>query len=205
MSLTREEQAQKIMSVLDNIDRRLGRVERADAEARADAVAEKQKRLARMERDLLAQVQANTTDFMARCDDVLAPYNVRAPMPVAGEDENGYKRRLLTLLQERLPSHHPLYKLNMGAIRGDALDVFAEQVIDAAIASAFDPSSVPHGHIVERIADDPYSGQKRKEYIGDTSFIADPAYGARPGRKVLRLLDPKTGRILVGPPVDRMN
>ena len=74
---------------------------------------------------------------------VLAPYNVRAPMAVAGEDEADYCRRLVSMAQDRLPSSSPLYKINLGAVRNDALNVFADQILEEAKTFAYSADSVP--------------------------------------------------------------
>jgi hypothetical protein len=159
-------------------------------------LAVKRQRLAVLERDQLARVQANTTEFQARVDDALAPYNVRAPSPVAGENETGYSRRLIQIAQERLPSTHPLYKVALGDMDASTLTVFADQILDAAKASAWDPSSVPRGTIAQRNLDDPYTGQRSVAFVGQESFIKSMSM---PPRKLKRLIDPKSGRVLIGP------
>jgi hypothetical protein len=145
-----EDKLSRVVSLLNNISRRLDRAEAADAANRADAIADAQARRRRSERDQLAQVALEGVEMQARADSVLQPYNVRAPSPVAGEDLGAYHRRILDVVRARLPSTHALYRLDLGRVRDDALEVFASQIFDAATALAYDPSSVPPGRIVER-------------------------------------------------------
>jgi hypothetical protein len=205
MTMSREDKLQRITSVLDNIGRRLDRAERADAQARADADEAEKVRRRKAEREQLATTQLECAEYQARVDSILAPYSVRAPTAVAGETSEMYCRRLLDIARARLPATHELYRLNLASVPRDAFRVFSDSILEAVEASAFDPGSVPHGALVERIADDVYSGKKVKMFVGDTSFVADPVYGGRPGRKVLRLVNHATGQVLVGPPQSKLN
>jgi hypothetical protein len=191
------EKLSKITSILDNLSRRLDRAERADAQARADSIAQRQTKLAQAERELLALTQAEVVDFRVRADEALAPYgDVKTQPPVLGEDATAYKRRIIAHLQNRLPSSHELYPLALGHVSGDALDVFANQVIQAAHQYAYDPSSVPRGELRARDMSDPKTGLKITGFIGPDSFIKGMNQS---GRKVLRIVNPKTGQVYLGP------
>jgi hypothetical protein len=194
---------ERITGLLNSLSRRLDRVAAREDAARADAVAEARVHRARQDRDRLARVQLDCTEFQARCDDAMSAYGVRAPSPVAGEDETGYKRRLLELVQERLPSTNALYRVPLGTMRADALEIIGEQILTAAKAMAFDPESVPRGVKVARSDNDTYSGLKVTRWVGgdEAHFIRDLT---RPGRRLARLVDPKSGRVLIGPPETRL-
>jgi hypothetical protein len=92
-------------------------------------------------------------------------------------------------------SMHQLYRLPIGDIRGDALDVFEKEIIDAATAYAFDPSSVPPGTLRKREVTDPHSGLRSTEFYGSHSFIKDFASPViRKVKKGSPIIDAVAGR-----------
>jgi hypothetical protein len=74
---------------------------------------------------------------------------------------------------------------------------------DAAKLQADKPhrsSLPPAGQFVERVRVDD-QGHTRREFFGKESFIKSMS---SPGRRVMRLINPKTGEVLLGPPRDRI-
>jgi hypothetical protein len=79
----------------------------------------------------------------------------------------------------------------------------SEMIIAAAKAEGERPSidNLPtNGAMISRARVDADSGSKVTEWFGKQSFIKD---FTRPGRKVLRLIDPTSRRVLLGAPFPR--
>jgi hypothetical protein len=203
LKVTNDEKLAKILSLTNNLIRRLDRIEHDD-NVRADAEdAAHRARLARKSREALAVTEAAVADFRTRADAALAEYGGAyvSPPPVLGESEYDYRRRVLAMIQNRLPPSNPLYKLDIGQVRGDALGVLEKQIIEAAIAFADDPSSVPPGEHRKRERVDAHSGTHTTEFIGQHSYVHD---FATPGRRVTRIVSPRDGRVLYGPDVPKL-
>jgi hypothetical protein len=86
---------------------------------------------------------------------------------------------------------------------GIALDNIGSLMVAAAAVQAAAPhrSTLPPAgeHVARIVTTD--AGQKETHWFGRESFIKSMS---RPGRQVERIQDPKTGRILFGPPYERM-
>ncbi len=77
-------------------------------------------------------------------------------------------------------------------------------VLEAARAEGLKPSwaNLPKdGSMVSRVRVDDDTGQKKTEWYGRESFIRDMN---RTGRRILRIINPRSREILYGPPVDRL-
>ena len=61
-------------------------------------------------------------------------------------------------------------------------------------------SSLPPSGEIMRHRTDENSGAKTVEWFGRESFIKGMGL---PGKRVMRILDPKRGAVLFGPPLDR--
>jgi hypothetical protein len=194
------EKLDKIDSMLNNLTRRLARAESEDAAARADAIEAAKAKRARKEREQLATVSAENVDFQARCDGVLSKYGVAAPPAIAGETSIQYRRRLLDHVRARLPSQHQLYRMPLDDLDEEALPVFADSIISAAEAAVFDRASVPPGALLPRDISDPVTGMKVTGFVGESYIKSMP----KPSRKLIRLIDPTSGRVLIGPPVPKL-
>jgi hypothetical protein len=173
------------------IDQRLRRVEaqqaREDAEQRrADA----------------AQARADAEQCRAyaeKYDPAFAANGVQTPQPVDDEAPGKYRRRLFTRLQRKLPDSHDLADLDPYELPSSALRNFEQMLIEAATGEGEHPSeaNLPEdGSMIERHRVDDM-GQRMTEFFGRESFIKSMG---RPGRRVLRLCNPKTGDVLKGPP-----
>ena len=73
----------------------------------------------------------------------------------------------------------------------------------ASLSEAASPSPdnlPPSGEFVERVRGDDATGQKEVHFFGKESFIKQMS---RPGRRVLRFVNPATGDVLLGRPYSR--
>ena len=124
--------------------------------------------------------------FQEYYDDTLRKVGMRAPQPTLGQTVNDYRRETLrTIKQTFLPQNHPLYAVQMRALKADALGALEPQVLQAAVTEANNPCHVNPGELrkVEEI--DQYGQVKTIKFIGPESFVK--AMG-RPGRRVVSFL-----------------
>lgn len=140
----------------------------------------------------MATQQELLTGWREYFDEALRTIGVRAPMPNLNQSANDYVRETCRSLKHRyLPQNHELYAVQYRGLDADVLERFAPQLVEAVKVEAVNPENLKPGEIkpIERL--DPQTGQVRsRDWIGQRSFVADPAYGFRPGRKVVRFLAP---------------
>jgi hypothetical protein len=188
------DQLDRILGTLNHLNRRLDRYE---SQTRADDAAvleEKKAQLATLEREELAKTTEAVVDFRVRADDAMRPYGGYATeAPKLGESPHDYRRRVLSRIQGYLPPTHALARVVIDNVKGGALSVFEDQILDAAKACAFDDSIAPPGQTVERDMSSP-GGPKITGFVGESYIRAM----SPPTRKVLRLIDPTTGMVLMG-------
>src|SRR5262249_9250412 len=94
--------------------------------------------------------------FQEYYDHTLRKVGLRAPQPVLGQTVNDYRRETLrTIKQTFLPQNHPLYAVQMRALKADALAALEPQVLTACVAEANNPCHVPEGELrkVEELDD----------------------------------------------------
>ena len=72
-------------------------------------------------REQILQIESSARVFQARADDALAPWGIRAPQLVAGEDPEHYRRRLLIEAKYRLPEDHEYRRVGIKKLPVDAL------------------------------------------------------------------------------------
>ena len=173
------------------IDARLRRVE--DEQRREDAARADRAR---------ARYRADANDcreIAARYDGSFAAFGVETPPPRDGEDPDDFRCRLFRRLLKRLPDDHSLQGVDPTELPATALNNLEEQLIRDAAAEGANPSEAnlpPDGSMISRTRVDDMN-QRVTEWHGRDSFIKD---FTRPGRKVLRLIDPTSGRVLLGEP-----
>jgi hypothetical protein len=180
--------------VLDAQVRRLEAVEAQQAAEREEA------RRARM-RDAMYE----RTEIGSRYADAFRAFGSEVPAPVDDESPSRYRARLYNRLARRLPPDHKL-----ASVRADDLgsqpqvfDNFEEMIIAAAKAEGERPSqeNLPSdGSMIARTRVDDMN-QRMTEFFGKQSFIKD---FTRPGRRVARIVDPRSRAIIWGPPLDRV-
>src|SRR5215471_10678747 len=84
--------------------------------------------------------------FQEYYDETLRKVGIRAPQPTLGQTVNDYRRETLrTIKQTFLPQNHPLYAVQMRALKADALGALEPQVLRAAVAEANNPCHVEPG------------------------------------------------------------
>ena len=124
--------------------------------------------------------------FQEYYDQTLRKVGLRAPQPVLGQTVNDYRRETLrTIKQTFLPQNHPVYAVQMRALKADALGALEPQVLQAAVVEANNPVHVPEGELRKVEELDDYGKLKTIKWIGQESFVK--AMG-RPGRRVTSFL-----------------
>jgi multidrug efflux pump subunit AcrA (membrane-fusion protein) len=176
----------------EQLRREIARQQREDAEqARADAAQSR----ADSERCRQAQV---------KYDEAYRDFGVQTPPPIDGERPGRYRMRLYEGLRRKLPSDHGLFGVRADDIPGgDAARNFEQMMLEAAKLEAAKPSveNLPaSGELVRRDVTDPMTGAKEIRWMGRESFIKEMSRG---GQKVLRIVNPKTGAILMGEPMPK--
>ena len=177
------------------LDRQLR--DRDEAQARADAemeVARRQKARAYAE---------GCRQYQARYDDAYSSFGVQTPVPIDNEHPEKFRIRLFNRLVRKLPEGHAWADTRADDLPlGPAMDNIEAMVLEAAKAEGLAPSfdNLPEDGtmVIRQRADD--SGAKLTEFFGRRSFIADMG---RPGRKVARIVNPRTGDVLYGRPFAR--
>jgi hypothetical protein len=190
----------KLDSAFDRLDaivnRRVREEEAAlkrDDAARADADAAQARADDLRCRELAAEFQSD-----------YAAFSCEPPMVRGDEWASDYHCRLLRGLQRRLsPRNDYAHPALLDGLSGRAFDNLAGIIRAEAAREAASPSFEnlpPSGELISRNRVDSATGERSVEWFGKRSFIADMG---RPGRKVLRLCNPKTGDVLLGRPFAR--
>jgi hypothetical protein len=103
-------------------------------------------------------------------------------------------------LQNHLSPRHRLYAIEAHRLDSDAIRAFEPQLHEAAKAEGATPSreNLPRdGSMVSRERIDPNTNHRQVEFFGRESFIKAMS---RPGQLVHRIMNPKSGKVLFGPP-----
>jgi hypothetical protein len=112
-----------------------------------------------------------------------------------------YRRRLFDRLRVKLPSDHSLADCRADDLpAGQGFLNIEAMLLQAAKKEGEQPSvaNMPDdGQIVTRVRSDANTGAKFNEFFGRESYIKGMS---QPGRKVLRLVNPKDGTVLLGKP-----
>lgn len=165
--------------------------ERAAAEERQ---AEREEARAQAERNL---------EYRTRYADAFQAFGTEVPAPVAGESPFAFRRRLFAGLQHRLGADHDLAELRADDISGPAMRNFEGMLLAEAQKEGERPSyaNLPRdGGMVMRVRSDANTGGKFNEFYSRELFIKSMG---REGRRVLRLIDPRTRSVLLGAPFSR--
>jgi hypothetical protein len=122
-------------------------------------------------------------------DHTLRRIGMRAPQPILGETVNHYRRETLRQLKRTfLPEVHPLYKVQMRALKADALQALEPQVLQACLQEANNPRTVEPGQF-RKIEEFDESGTIRSiRFVGPESFVRSMGV---PGRRA-RIRNPTT-------------
>jgi len=124
--------------------------------------------------------------FQEYYDETLRKVGMRAPQPTLGQTVNDYRRETLrTIKRTFLPQNHPLYQVQMRALKADALGALEPQVLQAAVVEANNPCHVEPGQLRKVEELDEYGKLKTIKWIGQESFVKQMM---RPGRRVVSFL-----------------
>jgi hypothetical protein len=182
--------------------------------SRADEVLRERLRreVAELEREKAARADAARARYRADADDcrqIAARYDggfgafgTETPQARDGEDPDNFRYRLFRRLLKRLPDDHSLQGVDPSELPPIALDNLEAQLIREAAAEGAAPSeaNLPQsGEMISRTRVDDMNG-KSVEWFGKESFIKSLS---RPGRRVLRICDPRSGNVLFGPSFHR--
>jgi hypothetical protein len=103
-------------------------------------------------------------------DSKLSQVGMRAPEPVLGQTVNDYRRDVLLKAKRAfIPKTHQLRKFSLDDIRGDALNVIEQKILDAVVVEAQNPANVPRGEIREIVKTN-INGHKVHEFVGQDHF-----------------------------------
>jgi hypothetical protein len=134
----------------------------------------------------------------------LAPFKAEVPQGQLGESITAYQRRVSNLARRVLPKAHELKRIEFDRVpAGPALDNLTDEMLKALSKVAWDPSTVervPDGESpVYRVIDvvDKHTNLPQRVFIGSQSFVKDFAVGWRPGRRVERIVAPRSNEVTV--------
>ena len=153
----------------------------AEAEARADSIRREEDR-----RDRQLRLK-----HASRYDEIYS-LGEKVPQAYADEAPQGYRRRLLQNMIDRLPRSEEWTKVRADDVNGNAIRVVEEAVLNAARREAEKPSRefLPRSAFdprAERVIVDRNGGRK-SEFYAKRSFIKDLSAGSVP----IAITDPRT-------------
>jgi hypothetical protein len=137
-----------------------------------------------MSHDQMLRAQNSARVYQQRYDDSLAPWNMRAPAPVLGQDVSEYRWKLARLAKKQLPEDHEYRQIQYQQLEKDAFDILEPRLLRAVSQEAYNPNNVPPGQF-RVVPEVDANGLKTNRFIGQESFVK--AMG-RPGRRVLKFL-----------------
>ncbi len=153
----------------------------------------------RAEREQAMADSHKRVEIAAKYQDAFASFGEDVPMAIADERPGAFRKRLYETLRRRLPSDHNLSDVRADDISGVAARNFEQMMLEAARAEGYKPSveNLPPGREIVRHRVDENSGAKSTEFFARESFIKGL-------NQVVRILNPKTGQVLMGPPMSRV-
>jgi hypothetical protein len=189
----------KFDSTLERLDAVLDQQVRRIEAAEAHQAAEREAARAQRARDAMHE----RTEIGARYADAYRSFGSEPPAPVDDEAPSAFRRRLYNRLARKLAPDHKLASIRADDLSGQVLDNFEEILLDAAKAEGLTPSEAnlpPSGEIVMRTRSDANTGGKFNEFFGTESFIKSMG---REGRKVVAIVDRRTGNCIWGRPLQQ--
>jgi hypothetical protein len=176
---------QHATSKIDELGHRISAAEERERREQHEAQLRADDARHLLSREHLLELDMAKREHQARCDAALEPWGQRAPPSVAGESVRAYQRRLLTLVQPRLPEGHRMRELDFTdpeAMPKGVLANFEPEVYrDVAAAGSRNDSAAP-GELREVIRTDPRNGYKEHLFFGRESFVKQMGV---PGRRVV--------------------
>jgi hypothetical protein len=144
------------------------------------------------------QLQSRARAYQQRADDVFSEWGFRAPAPTLDCNPEDFRRDLAVMAKRQLPYSNdrpsPEYPTTFAELRRMKLwrlpaDVFANiepQIFEACRVAASRNDTCAPGELREITRTDPKTGHKQVLFFGQQSFVTDPTYGHRPGRRVVK-------------------
>jgi hypothetical protein len=137
-----------------------------------------------MSHEQMLRAQNSARVYQQRYDDSLAPWNMRAPAMVLGEDVSTYRWKLARLAKKQLPEDHQLRQVQYRQLEKDAFDILEPRLLRAVSQEAYNPSNVPVGQF-RIVPEVDVNGLKTNRFIGQESFVKQMG---RPGRRVVSFM-----------------
>ena len=182
----------RIDGLLDAMARREAERRRAEDAERDRANADR----ARADSEKCRQAQVFYSD-------AYEAFGTLTPQPVDGEKPGRYRQRLYEGLRRKLPSDHDLFDVRADDLPASAARNFEQMMLAAALREGLKPSeaNLPRdGSLVRRERTDAMSGAKSIEWMGRESFLKSMGH---PPQRVLRIMNPKNGQVLMGEPLPK--
>jgi hypothetical protein len=144
------------------------------------------------------QLQSRARAYQARADAVFCEWGFRAPQPTIDCNPEDYRRDLCVMAKKQLPYSNDkpspdstatfadLRRLKLWGMSPGVFAGFEPLILDACTKAASRNDTVPIGELREITRTDPRTGLKEIRFYGQQSFVLDPAYGHRPGRRVVK-------------------
>ena len=189
---TAQNRLESTMARLDSVlDQRLRREEQelARQDASLEEARRQRQRANAEERRQIAEVY----------DDAFRWFGTTVPEPADDEAPSRYRARLFNRLVRRLPEGHEWSRTRADDLpSGSALDNIEQLIIEAAKREGAKPSTenLPDdGTMVARHRSDANTGTRFTEFFGRESFIKSMG---REGRRVARIVDPRSQTVIWG-------
>lgn len=164
---------------------RVDSAEEPKEEARADAmdVEALKRQIADLQKLVAPRApadEARLADIQARADSVYAKHGQRAPAPMMGETETGYRLRIARELQKHSKQWNGIDLVPLAA--GPAFGNIETQVYADAVAAANDPTLLPEEGLM-RVVERDDTGRPVIKFKGRNSFVSE----LMPARRVALL------------------
>jgi hypothetical protein len=142
------------------------------------------------------QLQSRARAYQARADAVFAEWGFRAPQPALDCNPEDFRRDLCVMAKKQLPysddkpspdsmaTFADLRRMKLWGMSPEIFANFEPQIYDACTKAASRNDTVPKGQLRQVTVTDPRTGAKVTKFYGQQSFVLDPDYGHRPGRRV---------------------
>jgi hypothetical protein len=153
------------------------------------------------ERERVRKDAARCREHQSRYDEAFAKHGKRAPEPAADAHPPEFRRDLFRIAQTMLPSDHELAGFDPRQVGSSAIVELERQLLEALDREAEEPTgdNVPGpGQPLREVTKvDSTNGSRVTRFYGTEHFIKQLS---RPARRVLRLVDPRDGKVLLGRP-----